>query len=329
MSEPSSFSYARRPWLWGVMAGLLVLLCGATVMGSALLAYLALRSPVMASGKLGTLVRQAAPSAGGVNRIVVVSEDGSLRTLNPDGTGRRLYHLSDLSFRFPAWSPDGASIAAIGSNAGESGVYVLRDADNPQATALFLSQDRAPFYLYWSPNSTQIAFLANDPEAGIGLWLADRERNGKARQISSGQPYYWQWLHNSAELFVHSGGEGPEARLGFLKPEDGDPGANIALPGVFQAPGLSPSGAYLAFAEEVGSQKSQVVIQSLPGQREADDALCRGCGHELEPQFRPVGFHQSTCAGAASLRTVAPAHPQDRRGPYIDRAHRGRVLLVA
>jgi len=215
------------------MAGLLVLLCGATATGSALLSYLTLRSPFMSSGRLSTWVRQAAPSAGGVNRIVVVSEDGSLRTLNPDGTGRRLYHLSDLSFRFPAWSPDGASIAAIGSNTSESGVYVLRDADNPQATALFLSLGQAPFYLYWSPNSTQIAFLANDPETGIGLWLADRERKDKARQISSGRPYYWQWLQNSAELFVHSGGEGAEARLGFLKVEDGGSGANIAPPGVF------------------------------------------------------------------------------------------------
>ena len=275
MSEPSSFSYSRRPWLWGVMAGLLVLLCGATATGSALLAYLTLRLPVMASGGLSMWVRQAAPSAGGVNRIVVVSEDGSLRTLNPDGTGRRLYHLSDLSFRFPAWSPDGASIAAIGSNASESGVYVLRDADNPQATALFHSQGRAPFYLYWSPNSTQIAFLANDPETGIGLWLADRERKDKARQISSGRPYYWQWLQNSAELFVHSGGEGAEARLGFLKVEDGGSGANIAPPGVFQAPGLSPSGAYLAFAEEVGSQKSQVVIQARQGS-ERQTAPCSG-----------------------------------------------------
>lgn len=265
MSEPSSFSYSQRPWLWGVVAGLLVLLCGATAMGSALLAYLALHSPVMASERLSGLVRQDAPAASGVNRIVVVSADGSLRTLNPDGTGRRLYHLSDLSFRFPAWSPDGASIAALGSNASESGVYVLQDADNPQATALFLSQDRAPFYLYWSPNSTQIAFLANDPEAGIGLWLADRVHKDKARQISSGQPYYWQWLQNSAELFVHSGGEGLAARLAFLKVEDGNSGANVAPPGVFQAPGLSPSGAYLAFAEEMGSQHSQVVIQARQG----------------------------------------------------------------
>ena len=229
------------------------------------MAYLTVRPFVMASGTLTPGVRQPAPLAGGLNRIVVVSEDGSLRTLNPDGSGRRLYHLSDLSFRFPAWSPDGASIAAIGSNASESGVYVLKDADDPQATALFLSQSRAPFYLYWAPDSSQIAFLANDPVGGIGLWLADRERKDRVRQLSSGQPYYWQWLSDSAELFVHSGGAGTAARLDFLQVQDGGRGPNIAPPGQFQAPGLSPSGAYLAFAEEIGSQKSQVVIQARQG----------------------------------------------------------------
>ncbi len=319
MSEPSSPSFARSSWLWGALAGVLVLLCGGAGLASALLAYLTVQPALQAPGDLGALAGQAAALSGGANRIVVVSEDGSLRTLNPDGTDRRLFHLSDLSFSFPAWSPDGAHLAAIGSNGDGTGVYVLEDADDPQATALFLSQEQAPFYLYWAPDSRQIAFLANDTEAGMGLWQVDRVRRAQAKKLATGQPFYWTWLEDSAALFVHSGGARGGAiggaHLGFLTVSDGRLSANVTTPGTFQTPGVSPSGNYLAYAEAIGPQQSQVVIASRRGDVSQTRPHAGAAAVSWSPGADLLAFISSPAAAPhyfGPLRLLAPGAGEER-----------------
>ncbi len=87
-----------------------------------------------------------------------------------------------------------------------------------------------------------------------------------ARQIASGQPFYWQWSQGGDQLLVHSGGPGPDAQLAWLEPDANEASDNVASPGLFQAPGISADGRYLAFGQRVG-QRFQVAVQELASGR--------------------------------------------------------------
>ena len=157
------------------------------------------------------------------------------------------HDLTDVQFTFPAWSPDGAQIAATGAGPGGSGVYVVPveaagpghraervgraltsdvgrrsrpSADPSQPVAVYLSQPRPAFYVYWTPNSHSMGFLSSDPSGSIQLRLAPADASSESRLVRQGSPMYWSWV-DDATLFVHAGG-GTAAFLGEVGPT-GDP----------------------------------------------------------------------------------------------------------
>ena len=190
------------------------------------------------------------PAEPALNRIVFVNDERQIETVAPDGSQPRMLTDEDHFYEFPAWSPDGSRIAALGSDQRGGGIFLLNDAEEPgDPQELYFSQNQRPFYLYWSPDSQQISFLASDPVRGMGLNVMDAEAGVESRLIASGSPFYWNWTADSRQMLIHSGSQETDSRLVLIDDAGQDQAPQIPDPGYFQAPGISPSGRYWAYSQ--------------------------------------------------------------------------------
>lgn len=197
------------------------------------------------------------------NRIVYINEEGQVVALASDGSDLRQLTNASLRFQFPAWSPDGRSVAVIGVSRIGAGLFVLADEDESETTPdpLYADREQGPFYLYWSPDSSQVSFLASHPQ-GMGLHLVQADGSAESRLLTIGGPLYWQWTANSEQMFIHSGFSGEASRLEVISTLGDGTGEAIAPPGFFQAPGISADGRYLAYAEAMSGNSSLMVIDT-------------------------------------------------------------------
>jgi TolB protein len=202
------------------------------------------------------------PIAAPINRIVYIRPDGQVATIAGEGSDEHLLTDTSQAYQFPAWSPDGQFLAVIGSDLSGSGVYLLTDAVEPSATprTLYASRDETPFYLYWSPDSRQVSFLANYPGNTLGLYVASVSPENSVRLLATGNPFYWDWTAEGDQILIHTGFAGETSKLAMLDITDAGGEKEIAQPGFFQAPGISANGRYLAYAEEVSPGLSELVI---------------------------------------------------------------------
>lgn len=210
-----------------------------------------------------TAVATLSPSDLTVNRIAMINTEGQIETVAPDGTERRVLTGGEQFFQFPAWSPDGTRIAALGGSLGVGGLYVLEDAEaDDDIEPIYSSRRRSPFYLYWSPDSTRISFLANDPEAGIGLHLIPAEGGEDSRVIATGSPFYWNWTAAADGMLIHSGASSDDERLALIDDDGQDAEPRIEAPGRFQTPGISPTGRYWAYSQLKSGGNSWMIVSN-------------------------------------------------------------------
>jgi TolB protein len=179
-----------------------------------------------------------------LNRIVFINDKGQVETIAPDGGERRQISDEAAVFQFPAWSPTGDYVAAVGGG----GIFRFADEAEADSLELYSSRSQRPFYLYWSPDGRSLTFLANHPQ-GIGLHLTPTDLADASRLLAVGNPFYWDWTADSSQILMHSGFSGDEARLALVDVDSGRGGPNAAMPGHFQAPGISSDGRYWAYAE--------------------------------------------------------------------------------
>ena len=198
-------------------------------------------------------------------RIAFVTLEGQVATVAPDGSELRVLTAGSQRFQFPAWSPDGSSLAVLGADAEGGFLAVLEDEENVVPNELYRSTGEPPFYLYWAPDAQSIGFLANNAGAGIGMHVTPLSGSGSSSLLATGSPFYWQWTSDGQGLFIHTNLTGESARLGFTSRVRDTLGANLAAPGRFQAPGISPSGRYVAYAADEPGRGAQVVIRGRPG----------------------------------------------------------------
>jgi Tol biopolymer transport system component len=185
--------------------------------------------------------------------------------LNPAaGQAKRIY-------QYPTWAPDGQHLAFVRFSLNESGpevslFSVLSNGKNPVNT--FTSQSFQPFYLSWSPNSKNIAFLGNDASGGLAQYLVAAS-GGDSKFISNGQQYYWDWSPDSHALIVHIGGASsanPDARLAFIGLDGSNPKQELNLkPGSFDAPAWSPAGDALALAVQNDAGDDELILAGQDG----------------------------------------------------------------
>jgi len=214
-------------------------------------------------------------SAPGINRIAIVNSEGQIETLSPTGENRRSLTDDDDNtfFQFPTWSPDGSRIAVIGSRFTGGGVYVFEDAETGLPAAqnqVYFSADETPFYLYWSPDSSQLAFLANHERNSMGLNVIAGDGATDRRLLATGSPMYWDWTDDGRRLLIHSGQGRSRDTLALIDLQGAAQADNLATPGYFQAPGIASGDRYLAFAEqESGGLSSLVVVDTQSGEHRA------------------------------------------------------------
>lgn len=207
-----------------------------------------------------------------VNRIAIVNADGQVETLAPGGGERRILTREgdETFFQFPTWSPDGRRLAVIGSTLTGGGIYVLPD-ETSSATlderAIYFSSNETPFYLYWSPDSERLAFLANQSRNTMGLKIIAGDGASDSKLLATGTPFYWDWADDGRQLLVHSG-QLRRGDLALIDIEGETQAGNLATPGAFQAPGIASGGRYWAFAEEAEAGLSAlVVVDTQTGER--------------------------------------------------------------
>jgi len=229
----------------------------------------------------------AAPSAASdAPLIAFIDDNGALGTMDEHGGSVVSYAVPGVVFGFPAWSPDGLHIAAVGYRADDTSIYVFARRRPGLGTAepvvIYRSTDRPPFYLYWTPGGGTIAFLATEPD-GLSLRVAPADGSapldgsGPDSIIRRGAPLYFDW-ESSDRVLLHVG-NGPGGFVG----EVGLDGAGVgpALPGTgdFRSASASPDGRYLAYARSATDSPGEIVVASRDGPGQ----------HEL-PVFGPAAF---------------------------------------
>ena len=200
-----------------------------------------------------------------LNRIAFVNLQGELCTCSPQGHDLRTVSAPGRWYQFPAWSPDGSRLAAIGGTRANAGVYVFKDSAHSDAVSVHTSRALPPIYLSWSRNSQWLAFLAIDQtQDTMGLYLANPFEDGEPRRITRGRPCFWDWSPDSRNILMHSGFTGDDGRLLYLGiNDDGTTRVvqnNVARPGLFQSPGISPTGKYWAFGDLGEEGEPRVII---------------------------------------------------------------------
>lgn len=215
----------------------------------------------------------------GINRIAIVTENGQVETMSPDGQNRRVLTLTsdNTRFQFPTWAPDGQRLAIIGSRMNGGAIYILNDAARTGAlgdSQVYFSSNRTPIYLYWSPNNENLAFLSNEPRNSLGLNVIPGDGSSNERLLATGAPFYWDWSEDGRRLLIHSGRAGGVDELAFIDLDGQAQADNLAIPGDFQAPGIGRGGRFWAFAEkDTNGLSSLVVVDTLSGERTSLDGV--------------------------------------------------------
>ena len=187
--------------------------------------------------------------------LLIQRADGNLALVAPDGQTRTLTSDSDGRLKLyahPVPSPDGRGVAYVetvhGTNAVTSSLVVHRLRG--ERRTVFESVESRPFYLHWSPDGAQIAFLASDPD-GMVLRSVNTVGRPVAQHVVLGDPSYFSWTPDGQRLLLHTGGSAPAGSLSVWSLGDTEPRKLAAEPALFQAPAWLDNG--------------QVAVAAVPG----------------------------------------------------------------
>jgi TolB protein len=223
---------------------------------------------ILTLGAIGAILGARAISIIGrapANELAFIDPQGGLHTIDDRGEKAQAFPADAFTFQFPAWSPDGRRIAAIGTGNGGIGVFVF-DPASPQAAPVAAFQDaqHPPFYLYWTPDGRQITFLTSERQTiALRVAAADGSATGT---VLEGQPMYWAQA-GPGRILVHSGGVGDDAFLGEtnLAASNAERQPSDRQPGPFRAPSISSTRRFSAFEVAVGDNTYRIVIAERDG----------------------------------------------------------------
>jgi dipeptidyl aminopeptidase/acylaminoacyl peptidase len=199
---------------------------------------------------------------GGVGRLAVLDELGNLVTVAPDGSDTVVVAEAvqgETSFRQPTWSPDGSRLAWVRVDVSDgeiSATLVTITADGAQPTETPTSAP--PFYLFWDPTASRIAYLASPAPPDIELGIVNVAEGGEGPvPLGAGRPFYLSWDPSGEQMLVHVGTD-RLARLAI----DGTLTTIHARPGSFNVPVWTSDGRSLLYASAMGNEQ-RLVVQDL------------------------------------------------------------------
>ena len=132
---------------------------------------------------------------------VVMDYRGDIITVPAEkGDPMNLTNTTGVHEKFPAWSPDGKTIAYFSDESGEYALHLYDQSENKILKKV--KPDGAGFYAYphWSPDSRKIAFVDNSRS----LYVYDRDKD-RVEKIASDVLYtpgvfrdlFGDWAHDS------------------------------------------------------------------------------------------------------------------------------------
>ncbi|MBI4312093.1 MAG: PD40 domain-containing protein [Chloroflexi bacterium] len=219
-----------------------------------------------------------------MDRIAYIGVDGNLYTVRRDATDRRQLTESDpalvssapvwsrrspRSYAWPTWSPDGSKLAVSQLSAEEEAPITINVVDiaTAQSRRLYANDPDSvqfigpgiPHYLFWSPDSRRLAFLA-PTAAGVSLFLSSLGRD-EPSQLATGAPFYMAWHPDSHSLLLHIG-----SALSLVDVDSLAGASGLGpSPDTFRAPGWSPDGSQMAYIESSGSGGAALLIADKNG----------------------------------------------------------------
>ena len=274
-----------------------------------------------------------------MNRIVYVGADGNIFTINPDGsdskrltgsvTARSMGSIlaqpsgqSSVLHTWPTWSPDGGKIAvsrAVFEGEEPQVSLFIIDADTGALNTIYENEagaspiiaDSVPHYMYWSPDGTQLAFIASTPLALV-LFVNDGD---ETVVVSSEGPLYFKWAEDGGSMVIHSRDELSRAVAPFDAP------ASVLAPmdPIFRAPDLSWDGKTTAYITSVGQGYGL-----LAGRADGSEAF-----RELMPVEAPAALLWSPVEDVVAVVDGArPGSPGYRRLRLVYPDGREPITLV-
>ncbi len=165
-------------------------------------------------------------TAPGDGRLVIIDDAGNVVTLEPDGTDNVV--VADdgggrVTYFQPIWSPDGSSISVTRSEAGTFSIEII-DADTGERSSTVTASNA--FFQYWSPDGSKLATLAVAAPGELGLDLFTIGEGSDPVRVADGQPLYFSWSPDSANVVGHVGNAPLELLLADAEsPEFGAPGS--------------------------------------------------------------------------------------------------------
>ena len=247
-------------------------------------------------------------------RLVMVGPDGGLAIADATGGGVRPLNVPITDVLFPAWSPDGRRVAAIGSDASGFGVFVVEPAATGGAdasTAVYTSPDRQPIYLSWTPDGRSVAFLTGEPST-ISLRIAPADGSTPAAIVHQAQPFYWDFV-DAGRLMIHTGSFGPGAFIGEVDLA-GQLDDSASEAGLFRTPAVAAGGRYRAFVRAVGASLAagqEIVVEARDGSSQHATPVHGNVAIGFDPQGSALAFIGATAPSAPSPVPLGPLRVLD------------------
>ena len=261
---------------------------------------------VLAILRGGRPIESSAPSPA---TIVALDRFGALALVDASGHSTVLAGDADVTYGFPAWSPDGSRLALIAEGPTDTSISIVPAHPVPAApsappTLIYRSAAAPPFYLSWSPDGRKLSFLANEPnEVSLRIAPSDGgapvDGSGPGAIIRKGAPLYFDWI-GTDRMLLHVG-TGPTAFLGEVG-LDGTPAApTLASPGDFRPAVISTDSRYLAYARSKLDGPGEVVVTTRDGATGHALTVLGAAAMVFDPRSDRVAFIAATEPGQTEL----------------------------
>ena len=202
----------------------------------------------------------------GVDGNVYVSDQGggNVTQLTKDASNQS---GSGVVYQLPTWAMDGKQLAFIrnsGSSSNLTSNIMVADVANDNVKEVYKSTSEHPFYMFWTPDETNISFLSTAATSGMLILQSVPAKGGDRTIIDTGSPYYWSWAPDGKTLIIHSGGTSTSTmpdHLAFIRIQDTgvvEDGLDTT-PASFQAPAWSPDGSHIALVRLQDGKKELIL----------------------------------------------------------------------